>query len=188
LIVNPTEIIEEATPLPNHLQETTPGAMIFGVSFEMCGQALNLLGKEGNLNLRRSSIGLVHMKLLNYFVFPFRCLHAGPFFFCIVWNSPLTRRFPSVKVTTPATGATAPVATPPQPLVHRLRTGVVPSRVTTRRKAGHAKHLVARSEAVPPSEERLARLGSHAAHVPEKEWEEYLLPANQRGEEKVSPR
>src|SRR5215510_10329106 len=87
--------------------------MVFYMGFEMYGQMLNLLGQKRNLNFRGSSISLMGSKLLNYFVSTFRFLHAYPFFLFVLFNFPLTRRFPGVKVRIPAAVATALV--PPQP-------------------------------------------------------------------------
>jgi len=66
LVVNPTQVVQQATPLPDHLQETTPRVMVFGVGFKMSGQALNPLAEECNLHLWRSGVCLMHSKLLDH--------------------------------------------------------------------------------------------------------------------------
>jgi len=61
--------------------------MIFGVRFKVGGEAFNLFGEKRNLDLRGSSIDLMHTKLLNYFAFAFCLLHVYPFLLLFFWVS-----------------------------------------------------------------------------------------------------
>ncbi len=58
------EIRDQLLPLGNHLEESATGMEILLVFLEVEGQALDLLGKEGNLILRGSRVLLVPLDFL----------------------------------------------------------------------------------------------------------------------------
>jgi hypothetical protein len=53
------EIIEKAPALAHHPQQTTTGVVVLGVDFEVASQVGDLFAQNGNLNLRRTRIGVV---------------------------------------------------------------------------------------------------------------------------------
>src|SRR4029450_2320919 len=154
----------------------------------MCSQTLNLFGQERHLNLGGAGVSLMDVKLLDYFVFTFRFLHAQPFFLFVLLSSPLTCRFPSVKVITLAPVATAPAATRRRQSVHHRQTRGVPSHAPTQCKGDHVKQFAAHGGAVPPSQGRLTTRDSHAVPAPRKESGECLVLLGRREERRGLPR
>jgi hypothetical protein len=55
-MINAAEVIQQPTPTPDQLQQSSAGMMILLVSLEMLGQVGNAVGQYRNLNLRRSGI------------------------------------------------------------------------------------------------------------------------------------
>ena len=64
LLIFLLEIIEKASAIANHLDETISRTMVFLVPFQMFGQLLYPFGQKSNLYIRRPRITLVPLKLL----------------------------------------------------------------------------------------------------------------------------
>lgn len=47
--------------MTNHLVQTSAGVVILLMNLQMCGQILDSLGENGNLNLRRTGISFVKL-------------------------------------------------------------------------------------------------------------------------------
>ena len=63
--VGALEIIEQAPTTANHLEQALPAVMILGVSTEVTGQVVDVVGKNCDLNLGRPGIGVVRTVLLD---------------------------------------------------------------------------------------------------------------------------
>lgn len=63
--------IQKALAFGNHLEQTRPGTVVLLMFLEMLGQRFNFLGKQGNLNLRRTGVALVPGMLADDFLFGF---------------------------------------------------------------------------------------------------------------------
>jgi hypothetical protein len=57
--VGALEIVEEATATADHLQQALPAVVILRVRPEVTCEVVDILGENGNLNLRRAGVGLV---------------------------------------------------------------------------------------------------------------------------------
>ena len=66
-----SQIIEQAAPFPDNLQQSAARAMIFAVCLEVLGEICNPFAKQGNLNFRGSRIGGVNAILGDYSSFVF---------------------------------------------------------------------------------------------------------------------
>src|SRR3990167_8390076 len=55
----PLQIVQKPFAFGHHFQKTAARAVVFQMLFQMLGKALNFLGKEGDLNLRRSGVGIM---------------------------------------------------------------------------------------------------------------------------------
>ena len=49
--VSPLEVVEQATASSDHFQQALPAVMILGVSTEVIGEVVDILGENGNLDL-----------------------------------------------------------------------------------------------------------------------------------------
>jgi len=61
------QIIQQAPPLTYHLQQTSPGMIVFDVSFEVFRQAVDTLCQKRNLNLGRACVSRVRLVLTDHF-------------------------------------------------------------------------------------------------------------------------
>ncbi len=60
------EILLVGAAFGNELQEAAAGVKVFFVLLQMSGQFVNPLGEDGDLDLRRASVLLVDLGLLDY--------------------------------------------------------------------------------------------------------------------------
>ena len=59
------EVIQQPTPLANHHQKTTAGAMVFLVLLQMFRQVINPLREQRDLHIGRTGITVMQLKSLN---------------------------------------------------------------------------------------------------------------------------
>src|SRR5690348_6166510 len=52
------EVVEQATPLTDQLEQAAPGVMILGVQLEVFGEIRDTLGQKSNLNLGRAGVAV----------------------------------------------------------------------------------------------------------------------------------
>src|SRR5687767_5844509 len=73
------EVVEEAPPLPDELQEAAPRVMILRVRPQMLGQVVDPSGEKGNLHFCRTCIGRSPTVFLDDFQLDFLGeAHASP--------------------------------------------------------------------------------------------------------------
>jgi hypothetical protein len=53
------EIIQQATPLPDHDQEAAPGTMVLDILLQMFGQMIDALGQKSDLHVSGPCVALV---------------------------------------------------------------------------------------------------------------------------------
>jgi len=68
------QIIQQTPALPNHHQQAAPGAVVLLILLQMLGQMIDALRQQRNLNIRRTSIPLVQLKIANCFRL---CFHTN---------------------------------------------------------------------------------------------------------------
>jgi hypothetical protein len=56
-------VVEQTASLTDQFEEPLPGMMVLGMGLEVLGQVLDAVGKQGNLHLRRPSIGWMGFEL-----------------------------------------------------------------------------------------------------------------------------
>src|SRR6266571_537134 len=64
------EVVEEATAVTDHLEESAPGVVILGKEIEMLSQVLNPLTEDGDLDFRGAGVGGVGAVGRDDFGFP----------------------------------------------------------------------------------------------------------------------
>lgn len=59
------QVFKKPSSLTHKFEQTAAGSVVLGVGFEMVGQHFDAVGKEGDLNLRRSGVLLILAVLAN---------------------------------------------------------------------------------------------------------------------------
>lgn len=59
------QVFKKPSSLTHKLEQTAAGSVVLGVGLEMVGQHFNAVGKEGDLNLRRSGVLVILAVLAN---------------------------------------------------------------------------------------------------------------------------
>ena len=79
--VRGVQVIEQAAALADHHQQSATGTVILLVALKMLGQVINALGEQGDLDVCRTGVPLVYLKITNRFRFRFHtnlCLTSLP--------------------------------------------------------------------------------------------------------------
>lgn len=63
------DVAQQPLATTNHLQQALAGPKIFFVAFEVFAQPTDPLREDGNLNIRRASICIVNLVLVNDLLF-----------------------------------------------------------------------------------------------------------------------
>ena len=63
--ISPPEVVEEPTPLTNHLEQPATAMVVLRVGAEVAGEIVDSFGEEGDLNFGRAAIRVVLTVLLN---------------------------------------------------------------------------------------------------------------------------
>src|SRR2546426_3716283 len=61
------EVIQQTPALPDHHEQSTPGAVVFDVLLQVLGQMIDALCQQGDLNIRRPCVAFVSSKFFNCF-------------------------------------------------------------------------------------------------------------------------
>ena len=67
------EVIQQSTPLANHHQQAAARAMVLFVLLKVFGQVIDALRQQRNLNIRRTGILFMQLKIANRLCF---CFHT----------------------------------------------------------------------------------------------------------------
>ena len=67
------QVVQQATTLANHLQQTAAGMMVFLVGFQVFGECCNAGGKNRNLYFRRTGVSFVTGMFFDNCLFFFCC-------------------------------------------------------------------------------------------------------------------
>lgn len=59
------EVLEQARPATNHLEQSATGGVVLDVAFEVLGEFQNATGEQRDLHVRRTGVLLVHTVTLN---------------------------------------------------------------------------------------------------------------------------
>jgi len=68
------QIIEQTPALPDHHQQPATRTMVLVVALQVAGQVVNPLGQQRYLDVRRTSVLLVQLELVNRFRFGFHTI------------------------------------------------------------------------------------------------------------------
>jgi hypothetical protein len=71
------QVIKKATPLPDDLQQTTPGMMILLVRPKVFGEVGDAIGQQRDLYFRRTGIDLMGLEFIYDFLFTFCGQHCA---------------------------------------------------------------------------------------------------------------
>ena len=69
--VRGVQVIEQAAALADHHQQSAARTVILLIALKMLGQVINALGEQGDLDVCRTGIPLVDLKITNRFRFRF---------------------------------------------------------------------------------------------------------------------
>ena len=82
-LIRSRQIIKKLSASAYHLNEAVAGIMVMLVGFQVLGQLVNPVGKQGRLNAGRPAVFVMTLKGLLYFAFVF-IFH---FFFCYLYRA-----------------------------------------------------------------------------------------------------
>lgn len=70
--VGAVEVIQQATALTDHHQQSAARAVVFGKFLQVLGELVDALGEQGDLHVGRASVFFVETKILHDFRFVFQ--------------------------------------------------------------------------------------------------------------------
>jgi len=94
-VILSAKVCQQSAALPNEFQQSTAGAVIVRVGAQVLGKLLDSPGENGDLDFRRTGIGIVPGIVRDQFCFVFLCHnHDVCFSFLIVFlsRSPYSQR------------------------------------------------------------------------------------------------
>ena len=70
------EVVEQVAALTDHFEKAAAGMVVLLVDLEVFGELVDALGENGDLNLRRTGVGLMGAVCLDNCLFLFVCDHS----------------------------------------------------------------------------------------------------------------